>query len=113
MMEHVKQVGDATFQREVLESTEPVLVDFTAAWCAPCKTLAPVVEAVAADHQGRLKVVKVDVDQAQATAEAFGIRAMPTLLFFRDGLVKKHLVGAVPRRTLEAAVREVLGEAVA
>jgi thioredoxin 1 len=111
MSRNVVEVGDAEFDREVLQAREPVLVDFTAAWCAPCKVIAPLLDQLAADQQGRLKVVSVDVEVAQATAERYGVRAMPTLLFFRGGQVVKQVVGAVPRRVLDEAAREVLGGA--
>ena len=108
MSKDVIEVGDADFAREVLQAKEPVLVDFTAVWCAPCKLIAPILEDLAAEHRGALKVAKVDVDVSQATAEFYGIRSMPTLLFFEGGRVVKQLVGAMPRRVLEQAVREVL-----
>ena len=110
MSKQVVEVGDAEFAREVLQSKEPVLVDFTAAWCAPCRVIAPILEELAAEHSAALKVAKVDVDVSQATAEQYGVRSMPTLLFFRAGRVVKQLVGAMPKRALEQAVLEVLAE---
>jgi thioredoxin 1 len=104
----VIELGDAEFKREVLESSEPVLVDFTATWCPPCRVISPVIEALASEYKGRMKMAKLNVDNHQATAEQYGIRAMPTLLFFKDGKVVKQIVGAVPKAKLEEAVRQVL-----
>lgn len=109
MAANVSSIGDADFHREVLEAGEPVLVDFTTTWCAPCRVLAPVLDAVAGDYRGQLKVVKLDVDENQQTAEVYGIRSVPTLLFFSGGKVVKQLVGAVPRGRLEEAVKSVTG----
>ncbi|NPD22133.1 thioredoxin [Corallococcus exiguus] len=104
----VIELGDAEFQREVLESEEPVLVDFTATWCPPCRVLAPVIDSLAAEYKGRMKMAKLNVDDHPKTPEQYGIRAMPTLLFFKGGKVVKQVVGAVPRAKLEEAVRQVL-----
>ncbi|AFE10559.1 thioredoxin [Corallococcus interemptor] len=104
----VIELGDAEFQREVLESNEPVLVDFTATWCPPCRVLAPVIDSLAAEYKGRMKMAKLNVDDHPRTPEQYGIRAMPTLLFFKGGKVVKQVVGAVPRAKLEEAVRQVL-----
>ncbi|ACG72904.1 thioredoxin [Anaeromyxobacter sp. K] len=104
----VLDIGDAEFEREVLSAAEPVLVEFTAAWCAPCRALAPTLEALASGYRGRVKVAALDVERHPATAERYGIRAMPTLLFFKGGKVARQLVGAVPRARLEDAVRELL-----
>ncbi|MGC4001022.1 MAG: thioredoxin [Anaeromyxobacter sp.] len=104
MDDQVIEVGAAEFQREVLEADRPVLVDFTAAWCAPCRALAPELEALAARHAGRLRVAQVDVDRHQVIADQYGIRSMPTLLLFRGGRVVKQLVGRVPRAKLEELV---------
>ncbi|WP_375761018.1 thioredoxin [Corallococcus exercitus] len=108
MAGNVIELGDAEFQREVLESQEPVLVDFTATWCPPCRVIAPVIDTLAAEYKGRMKMVKLNVDDHPKTPEQYGIRAMPTLLFFKGGKVVKQVVGAVPRAKLEEAVRQVL-----
>ncbi|MBN9683418.1 MULTISPECIES: thioredoxin [unclassified Corallococcus] len=108
MAGNVIELGDAEFQREVLESEEPVLVDFTATWCPPCRVLAPVIDSLAAEYKGRMKMAKLNVDDHPRTPEQYGIRAMPTLLFFKGGKVVKQVVGAVPRAKLEEAVRQVL-----
>lgn len=108
MSDHVFQVGDSDFSQLVLQSEQPVLVDFTAAWCAPCRALAPVLDAFATDHADKLKVAKLDVDENQATAERYGIRSMPTLLLFKGGKVVQQIVGAVPRAKLEEAISRAL-----
>jgi thioredoxin 1 len=108
MKTRVTELTDAVFAREVLESTQPVLVDFTATWCPPCRAIAPVIESLAEEYEGRIKVTQLNVDDHQLTAQQYGIRAMPTLLFFRGGKVVKQIVGAVPRAKLEEAVREVV-----
>ena len=94
------QVDDANFSAEVLKSDKPVLVDFWAVWCGPCKMIAPVVEEIANEMDGKLKVTKMDVDANPQTAMQFGIRSIPTLLIFKGGQVVEQIVGAVPKRHL-------------
>lgn len=95
-------VSDATFDAEVLKSTEPVVVDFHAEWCGPCKAMAPALDQVASEMKGKVKVVKVDVDQNPAITGKFGIRAMPTLLVFKDGKeIARHQGAMVQKRVLE------------
>jgi thioredoxin 1 len=108
MAGNVIELGDAEFKREVIESEQPVLVDFTAAWCPPCRVIAPIIDALATAYKGRMKVAKIDVDNHQETAQQYGIRAMPTLLIFKGGKVVKQIVGALPRAKLEEALLQVI-----
>jgi len=101
-------VTDATFSDEVLKSPQPVLVDFWATWCGPCRAIAPVVEELAGEYEGRIKVCKLDVDTEQKTAEEYGIRSIPTLLIFKDGKVATQVVGAVPKPHLIEKIESVL-----
>ncbi|HZR28783.1 MAG TPA: thioredoxin [Terriglobales bacterium] len=100
----VLEVTDGTFEQEVLKSSQVVMIDFWAAWCGPCKALAPVVDEVAASYNGKLKVVKMDVDKNAATPGRYGVRGIPTLLIFKDGVVKEQIVGYVPKETIQKAV---------
>ncbi len=101
-------VSDAQFKAEVLDSTTPVLVDFWATWCAPCRAIAPTVDELATQYKGKVKVAKVDVDEAQNVAQQFGIRSIPTLLVFKGGKVVDQIVGAAPKSKLEAALQKVI-----
>jgi thioredoxin 1 len=105
----VLEVNDATFDQEVLKSEQPVLVDFWAVWCGPCKAIAPAVDALAAKYAGQLKVAKVNVDQNGATPSRYGIRGIPALLFFKGGKVADQIVGYVPQDVIEEKVQKVIG----
>ncbi|QSQ16945.1 thioredoxin [Myxococcus landrumensis] len=105
MAKDVIELGDAQFQHEVLEAQEPVLVDFTATWCPPCHAISPILDALASEYRGRLKVTKINVDDNQETAQRYGIRALPSLLLFKEGKVVQQLVGARPRARLEEELR--------
>jgi thioredoxin 1 len=104
----IKNIGDGDFKTEVLESSQPVLVDFWAPWCAPCRALAPVVEDLAAQYKGKIKFSKMDIDEHQETPQQYEIRSIPTLLLFKGGKVVEQIVGNVPRNKLEEALRKVV-----
>ncbi|PYS04899.1 MAG: thioredoxin [Acidobacteria bacterium] len=98
------EITDANFEAEVEKSATPVLIDFWAAWCAPCRALAPTVDAIAEEYKGRVKVGKLDVDANQSTATRFNIRGIPTLLVVKDGQVKEQIVGAVDKSVIVKAL---------
>ena len=104
----VAEVTDTNFQAEVIESDVPVLVDFWAPWCGPCRMVAPVVEEIAQEKGEALKVVKLNIDENQDTAMQFNVLSIPTLMLFRDGQVAKTVVGAYPKRKLEAELEPAL-----
>ena len=99
---------DATFDKEVLKSDVPVLVDFWAVWCGPCKAIAPAVEELAKQYKGKVKVAKMDVDKHQQVPQQFGIRSIPTLLVFKGGRVVDTIIGAVPKAKLEESLKKVI-----
>jgi len=101
-------VLDSTFKSEVLESQIPVLVDFWAVWCAPCRAIAPSLEELATQYKGQIKVAKVDVDSNNEVAQQFGVRSIPTLLLFKGGRVLEQLVGAAPKAKLEDTIKKAL-----
>ncbi len=100
MSEHIKNVSDVSFDADVLKSSQPVLVDYWAAWCGPCKMIAPMLEEVAAEYAGKITVAKLNVDENQETASKFGIRGIPTLMLFKDGQVAATKVGALSKSQL-------------
>ena len=104
MSEHVKETSDGTFENDVLKSDRPVLVDFWAAWCAPCRMLAPTVEAVAEKYAGNAKVVKLNVDDNPSVSQRYGIKGIPTLILFKNGHEEERVVGA----TSEAAISRMI-----
>jgi len=104
----VVTLEDGTFDAEVLKSDVPVLVDFWAVWCGPCKAIAPAVEELAREYKGKLKVAKLDIDSHQQVPQKFGIRSIPTLLIFKGGRVVDTIVGAVPRSKLVESVKKVI-----
>jgi thioredoxin 1 len=111
MSANITAVTDATFDQEVLKSDVPVLVDFWAEWCGPCKMIAPVLEQIAGDTAGKLKIVKLNVDENQDTPPKFAIRGIPTLLLFKNGQLAATQVGAVHKAQLTAFVQPHLSQA--
>ncbi|HEV2388147.1 MAG TPA: thioredoxin [Candidatus Acidoferrales bacterium] len=111
MSENIQGVTDANFDTEVLAAskTQPVMVDFWAEWCRPCHALAPTVDQIAREYAGKLKVVKVNVDESGNAAFRYNIRGIPTLLIFKDGQVADQIVGAVPKDQIQRALGRVLG----
>ncbi len=103
------ELTDANFKQEVLDSELPCLVDFWAPWCGPCLMVAPVLKEIAQEYQGKMKVCKLNVDQAPQTASEYGIMSIPSLLIFKDGKMVDKLIGAVPKSAIESAVRSYLG----
>jgi thioredoxin 1 len=104
MGDAIQEVTDSTFEQSVLKSDQPVMVDFWATWCSPCRALAPVVDEVAQAYTGKAKVYKMDVDRNNATPVRYGVRGIPTLLIFKDGKVQEQIVGNVPKDTIVKAL---------
>jgi thioredoxin 1 len=102
MSDQIKNVSDASFDADVLKSGQPVLVDYWAAWCGPCKMIAPILEEVATEYAGRLTIAKLNVDENQGTATKYGIRGIPTLMLFKDGQAAATKVGALSKSQLTA-----------
>jgi len=101
-------VTDDRFQSEVIESDVPVIVDFWAEWCSPCLQIAPIIIEMSAEYDGRAKMVKVDVDENQVVAGSFGIRSIPTLLFFKDGERVDQVIGTVPKKVITEKLERLL-----
>src|SRR5208283_2811290 len=101
---NVVHVSDANFEQEVLKSPQPVLIDFWAPWCGPCKAIAPVIDELAGEYAGRLKVVKINVDDNPQVPARYGVRGIPNLLILKGGEVKEQILGAVPKQQLVRAV---------
>jgi len=106
--EHIVELTDDNFDNEVLKSSVPVLVDFWASWCGPCKAIAPLIDEVAAEYQGKIKVGKVNVDDNPTAPSNFGVRGIPTLILFKNGDVVDQVVGAVPKNQLKTLIDKAL-----
>jgi len=109
MAGNVQEISDADFDAEVLKSSIPVLVDFWAPWCGPCKSIAPVLDQIATQFAGKLKIVKMNVDENPRTPTQYNVRGIPNLVFFKGGAVAEQVVGAVPKDQLESAINKVIG----
>jgi thioredoxin 1 len=104
MNEHIHQVTDDSFQADVLNSDTPVLVDYWAEWCGPCKSIAPILDEVAKEYAGKIKVMKLNIDENQDTPRKFGVRGIPTLMLFKNGSVEAQKVGALSKSQLSAFI---------
>ena len=109
MAGNVKEVTDASFEADVIKSSVPVVVDFWAPWCGPCKAIAPVLSELAGEFAGKLIVAKMNVDDNPRTPSSYNVRGIPNLIFFKDGKVVEQVVGAVPKEQLVAAAKKVVG----
>lgn len=104
----VLEITDAQFEADVLKSATPILVDFWATWCAPCKAIAPVLDQLAEEYEGKIKIGKVNVDENPATPGQYGVRGIPTMILFKDGEIVDQLVGAVPKNQVESLLQKAL-----
>ncbi len=107
-MADILQISDDSFDEDVLKAEVPVLIDFWAPWCGPCKAIAPIVEELAAEYNGKLKIVKMNVDDNPRTPSQYGVRGIPNLILFKGGEVKEQIVGAVPKAQLVKAIDNVV-----
>lgn len=108
MAGNVGEISDSSFQQEILESSIPALVDFWAPWCGPCKSIAPVLEEIANEFSGKLKVAKLNVDDNPQTPTRYNVKGIPNLVFFKAGKVVEQIVGAVPKEQLIAAIKKLI-----
>ena len=108
-MHNIKELSDRDFETEVLQSAEPVLVDFWVPWCGPCRMIAPVVEELATENSGVIKVAKINIDDSPNTAASFGVSSIPTLMIFKNGEVVDRFVGVQPKKRLQDAIDQTKG----
>ena len=108
MSDLILQTTDATFGADVLQSETPVLLDFWAEWCGPCKAIAPILDGLAKDYEGKVKIVKINIDENQRTPREFGVRGIPTLMLFKDGKVQATQIGAVSKGMLAKLIDQTL-----
>ena len=108
MADHIVSLNESNFKNEVLEAKVPVLVDFWAAWCGPCRMLAPVIEELAGDYEGKAKICKMNVDENSNTASGYGVMSIPTMLLFKEGKEVNRLVGFMPKDSIAQALNQVL-----
>jgi thioredoxin 1 len=107
-MAEILDVTDATFENEILKSATPVIIDFWAEWCAPCRAIAPIVKELAANYSGKVKVVKMNIDENPGTPGRYGVRAIPTVLAFKNGAVVGQITGARPKSAFEEMVQKLV-----
>ena len=108
-MSKAMPVSDSDFTKEVIESSLPVIVDFWATWCGPCQVMGPLIDAIAEEHEGKIKVLKLNVDENPVTPAKYGIRSIPTLILFNGGEIVERIVGAQPKGTIENMLKKVVG----
>lgn len=108
MSDKITHTSDAAFQQEVLESDTPVLLDFWAEWCGPCKSIAPVLDQLADQYDGKLKIVKINIDENQQTPRQYGVRGIPTLMIFKGGKVEATQIGAVGKSQLDQMIQKAI-----
>ena len=107
-MSNVVEINDIDFDKEVIESEVPVLVDFWAPWCGPCKALAPTLDEISKDNEGKIKIVKINVDDNKEIAVKFGIQSIPTMLIFLKGELKEQIVGSLPKNQIEKTLMDLI-----